>query len=310
MELIRGLHNLKPHHRGCVATIGAFDGVHLGHQKLLENLVAQGRRLDLPVVVICFEPLPREFFAPDEAPARLMTFREKWLALEECGVDRVLQIRFDEAFANVSAEAFVSLVLVEGLGIKYVVVGDDLRFGAGRKGDAQSLLRAGKQYGFEVVDTPSVLVDGERVSSSRIRDHLAVADFAKARRLLGRPFSLSGRICYGRQLGRTLGAPTANVELLRRKTPIAGVYAVQIDGIGDQRYFGVANVGVRPTVEDRSKAILEVHIFDFGAEIYGERITVVFQHKIRDERKFDSLPELEQRIRIDIESSQAWFGLQ
>ena len=309
MELIRGLYNLKPHHRGCVGTIGAFDGVHLGHQRLLESLVAQGRRLDLPVVVICFEPLPREFFAPDEAPARLMTFREKWLALEACGVDRVLRIRFDEAFSNVSAEAFVSSVLVEGLGIKHVVVGDDLRFGAGRQGDAQSLARAGKQYGFEVVDTPSVLVDGERVSSSRIRDQLAVADFTMAERLLGRPFSLSGRVCYGRQLGRTLGVPTANVELLRMKSPISGVYAVQIDGIGKARYFGVANVGVRPTVEDRSKAILEVHLFDFGSEIYGQRITVVFQHKIRDERKFASLTELEQHIRTDIETSRAWFGL-
>ncbi len=309
MELIRGLHNLKPHHRGCVGTIGAFDGVHLGHQRLLQKLVVQGRRLNLPVAVICFEPLPREFFAPDEAPARLMTFREKWQALEACGVDRVVRIQFDEAFSSVTAGAFIRSVLVEGLGIKYVVVGDDLRFGAGRQGDAQSLSTAGKQYGFEVVDTPSVLVDGERVSSSRIRDELAVADFAMARRLLGRPFSLSGRVCYGRQLGRTLGVPTANVELLRMKSPISGVYAVQIDGIDDRRHLGVANVGVRPTVEHRSKAILEVHIFDFNREIYGERINVVFRHKIRDERKFDSLPELERHIHSDIESSRAWFRL-
>ncbi len=309
MELIRGLHNLKPHHCACVGTIGAFDGVHLGHQALLQNLVEEGRRLGLPVVVICFEPLPREFFAPSEAPARLMSFREKWLALEALGVDRVLRINFNERFRSLSAAAFVKSVLVQGLGIKYVVVGDDLRFGAGRQGDANSLLLAGKQYGFDVVDTPSVLVDGDRVSSSRIRDELEAADFLMAERLLGRPFSMSGRVCFGRQLGRTLGVPTANVELLRLKAPISGVYAVEVTGIGDRICHGVANVGVRPTVEDRSKAILEAHIFDFSGDIYGSRINVVFRHKIRDERKFNSLSELEQHIHADIASGRAWFGL-
>ncbi len=310
MELIRGLHNLKPHHRGCVGTIGAFDGVHLGHQTLLHSLMEKGRELGLPSVVICFEPLPREFFAPVEAPPRLMSFREKLVALSELGVDRILRINFDEKFRSLSADTFIETVFVQGLGIKYVVVGDDLRFGAGRKGDAVSLGRAGRDHGFEVVDTPSVLVDGERVSSSRIREALESADFVLAERLLGRPYAMTGKVCYGRQLGRTLGAPTANVELQRIKAPMSGVYAVEVAGIDSRRYHGVANVGMRPTVGDRCKAILEAHLFDFNSDIYGKSIDVIFRHKIRDERKFATLGELEKNIRADIQASRHWFGLE
>jgi riboflavin kinase/FMN adenylyltransferase len=309
MELIRGIHNLKPHHRGCVGTIGAFDGVHLGHQTLLRKLREEGEKLGLPAVVICFEPLPREYFAPVEAPARLMSFREKLHALAEMGVERVLRINFNERFCALSAQAFVDAVIVRGLGMQYVVVGDDLRYGAGRKGDIRSMRRAGEAHGFAVVDTPSVKVAGERVSSSRIRQELENADFELAGRLLGRPFSMSGKVCYGRQLGRTLGVPTANVELHRIKAPIAGVYAVEVAGINGRLYHGVANVGVRPTVGDRHKAILEVHMFDFDGDIYGRRITVLFRHKIRDERKFDSLEALEKNIRADIEASRHWFGI-
>jgi riboflavin kinase/FMN adenylyltransferase len=309
MELIRGLHSLKPLHRACVGTIGAFDGVHLGHQTLLHRLMQKGRELDLPAVVICFEPLPREFFAPVAAPPRLMSFREKLVALRALGVDRLLRINFNERFRAISADAFIESVFVQGLGIKYVVVGDDLRFGAGRKGNATSLRAAGEHYGFEVADTPSVLVDGERVSSSRIRHALENADFVLAERLLGRPYGMTGKVCYGRQLGRTLGVPTANVELHRMNSPIAGVYAVEVAGIDGRLYHGVANVGMRPTIADRSKAILEVHLFDFNGDIYGKSIDVVFRHKIRDERKFSSLVELKKNIRADIEASRHWFGI-
>ena len=309
MELIRGIHSLKPQHRACVGTIGAFDGVHLGHQTLLRKLMLKGRELDLPTVVICFEPLPREFFAPVASPPRLMSFREKLVALRSLGIDRVLRINFNERFRAISADEFINSIFVQGLGIKYVVVGDDLRFGAGRKGDAESLRRAGEQHGFEVVDTPSVLVDGERVSSSRIRQALANADFVLAERLLGRPYAMTGKVCYGRQLGRTLGVPTANVELQRIKSPISGVYAVEVSGINGRVYHGVANVGMRPTVGDRIKAILEVHMFDFDGDIYGRSIDVVFRHKIRDERKFDSLTELENNIRADIDASRHWFNI-
>lgn len=308
MELIRGLHSLKPRHRGCVGTIGAFDGVHLGHQTLLRNLVAKGRELALPTVVICFEPLPREFFAPEQAPPRLMSFREKFVALRQLGIDRVLRIHFNEGFRAIDAESFVETVFVDGLGIKHIVVGDDLRFGADREGDAELLRRAGQAHGFDVVDTPSVLVDGARVSSSRIRKALEVADFELAESLLGRPFSMSGKVCYGRQLGRTLGVPTANVELHRIKAPMAGVYAVEVLGPTGKWHQGVANVGMRPTVGDRNKAILEVHLFEFKGDLYGHGIEVIFRHKIRNEKKFASLEALEKNIKADIEICRQWFS--
>lgn len=308
MELIRGLYNLRSRHRGCVATLGAFDGVHLGHQTLLHNLTSRGADLGLPAVVICFEPLPREFFAPDSSPPRLMNFREKFTALRGLGIDRLLRISFDERFCALSAEEFIDRVFVGGLGVKHIVAGDDLRFGAGRRGDIAVLRGAGREHGFAVSDTPSVLVDGQRVSSSRIRRALERGEFAQAERLLGRPYSMSGKVMLGRQLGRTLGVPTANVELHRARAPMAGVYAVEVSGFDGRSYRGVANVGVRPTVGDRSKALLEVHIFDFDGHLYGQHIEVVFRHKIRDERKFDSLEELKHWIIADIDASRAWFA--
>lgn len=308
MELIRGLYNLGSQHRACVATIGAFDGVHLGHQTLLRTLLHEGRERGLPTVVVCFEPLPREFFAPDAAPPRLMNFREKFCALRDLGIDRLLRINFDERFRSLGAEAFIQQVFVDGLGIRYLVAGDDLRFGAGREGDIDLLRSAGRVHGFTVADTPSVMRDGERVSSSRIRHALERAEFPLAGRLLGRPYSMAGKVVMGRQLGRTLGVPTANLELHRAKAPMSGVYAVEIDGIGARRHRGVANVGVRPTVGDRSKALLEVHIFDFDDHLYGRNIEVIFRHKIRDERKFDSLDELRSWIQSDIDASRQWFA--
>ena len=307
MELIRGLHNLAPRHRGCVATIGAFDGVHLGHRALLAQLITRGRELSLPSAVVCFEPLPREYFAPREAPPRLMSFREKFIELRRLGVDRLLRIRFDEHFRSVTAEAFIEQIVVQGLGVRHLVVGDDLRFGAGRSGDTTMLRAAGEHYGFAVGDIPSVISGGARVSSSRIREALQASDFLLAEELLGYPYRMSGKVVFGRQLGRTLGVPTANLELHRSRAPMSGVYAVEVTGAADNRVQGVANVGTRPTIGDRDKALLEVHLLDFSGDLYGRHVDVVFRHKIRDELKFSSVEELTGHIRADIRAGRRWF---
>lgn len=309
MELIRGLHNLRPRHRGCVVAQGAFDGVHCGHQVVLSHLKDKGRELGLPTVVICFEPLPREYFAPAAAPARLMSFREKFVALRDFGIDRVLRIPFDASFSELEADDFVRDVFRDGLGASYVVVGDDQRFGKNRHGDFELLKRLGQQYGFDVESTDSVTVEGVRASSTRIREALEQGDFALAAELLGRPFSLTGRVMMGKQLGRTLNAPTANLHLHRLRAPLSGVYAVEIEGAGAKKELGVANVGTRPTIGDLTRAILEVHIFDFNRDIYHRNLTVTFCKKIREERKFNSLPELQQQIHRDIATGRRYFGL-
>jgi len=308
MELIRGLHNLRPWHRGCVATIGAFDGLHLGHQRVLAHLKAEGRARGLPTVVIVFEPLPREYFAPVQAPARLMSFREKCIALEGLGIDRVLRIHFDNRFSQMPAESFIQQVFVEGLDIRFMMAGDDLRFGRDREGDFRLLKSAGQRWGFEVTEADTCELDGERVSSTRIRKALEAGDFALAERLLGRPYAISGKVVYGQQLGRTLGAPTANLQLHRLRAAMSGVYAVEVAGLGDALVQGVANVGTRPTVDDRVKAILEVHLLDFNQTIYGKHIEVFFRKKMRDERKFASLDALKEQIGRDVDAARAWFA--
>ncbi|MEH6550493.1 MAG: bifunctional riboflavin kinase/FAD synthetase [Pseudomonadales bacterium] len=309
MELIRGLHNLRPHHRGCVGTVGAFDGVHRGHQALFDSLIETGRELNLPTVAICFEPLPREYFFPSDSPARLMSFREKFVALQALGLDRVLRIRFTDTFRAMRAEEFIKQVFVDGLGIRHIVVGDDLRFGAGRKGDANVLRAAGKDFGFAVEDTASVVSGDERISSSRIRNCLEQADFSTAEELLGRPFSLTGKVVYGRQLGRTLGVPTANMEMHRFRAPLDGVYAVEVP-INGRLHRGVANVGTRPTIGDRTTAILEVHLLDYSGNLYGKTIDVVFKHRLRNEQKFDSIEVLRNTIHNDIAQCRSWFGIE
>jgi riboflavin kinase/FMN adenylyltransferase len=315
MELIRGLHNLRPRHRGCVATIGAFDGVHRGHRAVLQRLIEKGRKLQLPVTVVLFEPLPREFFAPLQSPARLMSFYEKFLALRELGIDRVLRIRFDRALSEMGAEEFVRRVFVEGLGARYIVVGDDLHFGKNRAGDFAFLQEAGARFGFDVVATQSVVEDGERISSTRIRAALEQSDFALAEDLLGRPYSISGRVMFGQQLGRTIGVPTANLNLRRLRAPLSGVYAVEItgaveiNGASPHVLRGVANVGTRPTIGDLTKAILEVHIFDFSGNLYHRNISVVFRKKLRDEIKFDSLDQLKRQIESDMAAGRDYFRI-
>jgi len=315
-ELIRGLHNLRPRHHGCVATIGSFDGVHLGHRAIIAQLRQRARERNLPSVVIIFEPQPHEYFSGEKAPARLMRFKEKVLALFEAGADRVLCLQFNETLRSLSAEAFIQRILVDGLGIEHLVVGDDFRFGCDRSGGYRLLQQVGAESGFTVEDTATVEIDGERVSSTRIRAALEAADFALAATLLGKAYCITGRVAPGRALGRQLGAPTANVRLHRYRSPLVGVYTVRTsttDGSdmapGRRVIDGVANVGFRPTVEgEGAQPLLEVNLFDFSGDLYGRELAVEFCHKLRDEEKFDSLDILKARIAQDIEDAKAWFA--
>ncbi|WP_372878504.1 bifunctional riboflavin kinase/FAD synthetase [Spongiibacter marinus] len=309
MELIRGFHNFRPRHRGCVATIGAFDGVHRGHQAVLRQLIDKSREYGLPSTVVLFEPLPREFLAPDAAPPRLMSFREKFEAIRDMGIDRVVRIRFNNALRNMSADEFITSLFVKNLGAKYIVVGDDLRFGRDRSGDFDLLRKYGARDGFDVMDTATLLHEGERVSSTRIREVLGQGDFALAEHLLGRPYSIAGRVIVGQQLGRTIGAPTANIQLRRLRSPLSGVFAVQVAGVSDSLLPAVANVGVRPTVGDLSKAILEVHLLDFEGDLYRRNIRVLFREKLRNEIKFDGIDALSEQISRDIAQARRFFSL-
>lgn len=288
-------------------TIGAFDGVHLGHQAVLGQLIARGREMGLPTTVVVFEPLPREYFAPREAPPRLMSFREKFLALQALGIDRVLRIRFTRQFREMKAREFLLKVFVEGLGCQYAIVGDDAHFGKDRSGNIGMLREIGKECGFGVASASSVTLDTDRVSSTLIRAALEAADFAAAENMLGKPFSISGRVIVGQQLGRTLQIPTANLELHRLRAPLSGVYAVQVM-VGERCLQGVANIGTRPTIDDSLKAILEVHILDFDEDIYRQTISVVFRYKIRDEQKFESIEVLRQQITNDIDKAREYFS--
>jgi len=307
-EFIRGLHNLRPEHKGCVATIGSFDGVHLGHQAILRQLIQVAREQNLPAVVIVFEPQPHEFFAGDKAPARLMRMREKLEALWSAGVDKVLCLHFNQELRSLSAEQFIDRVLVQGLAIKHLVVGDDFRFGCDRKGDFALLQIKGAELGFEVTDTHTLEIDGKRVSSTRIRHLLEAGDFAEAEKLLGKPYGIYGRVVYGKQLGRQLGVPTANVDLRRYRSPLHGVFAVTAIFKDGTQVQGVANIGVRPTVNGLKKPLLEVHLFNFSRDIYGVVIDVVFRHKLRDEQKFASLDELKAQLQTDISQAKAFFN--
>lgn len=307
MELIRGLHNLQPKHRGCVATIGNFDGVHLGHQAVLGQLAEKSDELCLPATVITFEPQPQEYFAPEQAPSRLTKFREKLQALRRFSVDQLLSLSFNHRLAEMDADEFIQRILVDGLGVRYLVVGDDFRFGHGRSGDFTALQAAGQQHGFEVVHMHTFMVDSERVSSTRIRQALNAGDMQRATQLLGRDYRMSGRVAHGEKLGRQLGFPTANIHLQRKVSPLQGIFVVEVFGIAGEPLQGVASLGTRPTV-DGKRVILEVFLFDFDKDIYGEHLQVSFLHKLRDELRFDSLDELKVRIQQDVDDAQAYFA--
>jgi riboflavin kinase / FMN adenylyltransferase len=303
LELIRGKHNLRPGHQGCAVTIGNFDGLHLGHRAVLERLIARARERAVPAVVMSFEPTPREYFMGAAAPPRLARFREKFLGLVGQGVDRLFCARFDAAMAALEPDDFIREYLVEGLGTRYLAVGDDFHFGRNRTGDFATLQAAGKKLGFEVEDTPTRLLDGVRVSSTAVRAALAAGDLGLAARLLGRHYGMTGRVIVGRRLGRTLGFPTANLRPGRRVLPVTGVFAVVVQGVGERAWPGVANLGTRPTV-DGAEPLLEAHLFDFDGDLYGRRITVEFVARLRDERRFDNVAELTAQMRSDAEHAR------
>ena len=315
MHLIRGLHNLS--HRACAplaqgvaVTIGNFDGVHRGHQHVLAALKCAAAQRNLPTLVMLFEPHPVAFFAPERAPVRLMNLREKVAALAEQGVDYVMMVHFDAAFAALSAEAFVREILVERLHTRFVSVGDDFRFGAGRRGDFHLLQRLGGSLGFEVTHQPTFLLDGERVSSTRVRAALARADLREAERLLGRPFGFTGRVIHGHKRGRQLGFPTLNINPRRQHMPVEGVFAVRVDIVetGEQDLPGVANIGVRPTV-DGLRPSIEVHVFDWAKMVYGAHVRVKLTEFIRPEQKFSNLDALRTQIVRDAAAARAFLNL-
>jgi len=307
MTFIRDLQSLQSFNQRSVVTIGSFDGVHLGHQAILNQVKAVAAELGLPSVVMTFEPQPQEFFSGERAPARLMRLREKVEALFEFGVDQVLCLQFNRELRNLTAAEFVRSVLVDGLGTRHLIVGDDFRFGCDRSGDFKMLSEMGETYDFAVQDTDTLEVDGQRVSSTLVRQILEQGNFERASQLLGKPFTITGRVVYGQQLGRELGFPTANVQLNRYSAPLSGVYAVLVN-IDGAVYQGAANVGLRPTVGDLLKPILEVHLLDFEADLYGRRIEVEFVTKIRDEEKFTSLDKLIESIQRDVKQIRAWFA--
>ena len=308
MKLIRGIHNSGQAPHGCVLTIGNFDGVHRGHQALLQRLRAEGRERGLPVVVMIFEPQPLELFATDKAPARLTRLRDKVRYLAESGVDYVLCVRFDRRFAALTAQAFISNLLVKRLGVQYLAVGDDFRFGAGREGDFLLLQKAGAEFGFDVTSTQTFCEGGLRISSTAVRQALAEDDLELAQTLLGHPFSISGRVVHGDELGRTIGFPTANLPLRRQVSPVKGVYAVEVAGLGDKLLPGVANIGTRPTVAGVRQQ-LEVHLLDVAMDLYGRHIDVILRKKIRNEQRFASLDDLKAQIARDELTARELFGL-
>ncbi|WP_324778912.1 bifunctional riboflavin kinase/FAD synthetase [Thiobacillus sedimenti] len=305
---MRITHGFRPLGTPHAVTIGNFDGLHLGHQAMLARLLDVARTRGLPSCVLSFEPHPREFFAPEQAPARLSTLREKAECLQRLGVDRFHVFRFDRAFSSLSAESFIEQVLGRTLQAKYVLVGDDFRYGARRAGDFALLQQAGTALGFDAEFLPTVEIAGERASSTAVRQALAAGELAHAARLLGRPYSISGRVVHGDKLGRDIGFPTANIQLKHNRPPLIGIFAVELCGLNGEPLPGVASLGKRPTVKGADAVpVLEVHLFDFGADIYGRRVRVDFLHKLRDEEKYPDLDALVAQIRRDVDNAKTFL---
>jgi riboflavin kinase/FMN adenylyltransferase len=306
MRITHGFRSLGTPH---AVTIGNFDGLHLGHQAMLARLQEVARARGLPTCVLSFEPHPREFFAPEQAPARLSSLREKAETLKRLGIDHLHVLRFDRAFSALSAEAFIEQVLGHTLQARYVLVGDDFHYGAKRAGDFALLKQAGQSLGFDAEALPTVEVAAERASSTAVRQALAEGDLAHAAVLLGRPYSISGRVVHGDKLGRDIGFPTANIQLKHNRPPLMGIFAVELCGLNGAPLPGVASLGKRPTVK-RAEAVpvLEVHLFDFDADIYGRRVRVDFLHKLRDEEKFPDLDTLVAQIKRDVENAKHFLA--
>ena len=308
MELIRGVHNIHPRHFGCVASVGNFDGVHLGHQAVLRQLLDASERHGVPATVMIFEPQPAEYFHASAQPPRLSSLREKLALLRDFGVERVCVVRFNESFAAQSAEEFATSTLVEGLGIRELIIGDDFKFGSARGGDFFALQEFGKIYGFSVRRTHSHIIDGQRVSSTAIREKLIEGDFDAAASYLGRRYFIAGRVVHGQHRGRSIGFPTLNLKLNRRRAPLEGIYAAHVRGLRDTPMPAVAYVGTRPIIEDPTY-VLEAHVFDYDEQCYGAHVAVEFIEKIRDDLPFVSFEKLRLQIVEDCAAARKILGL-
>ncbi|WP_034294160.1 bifunctional riboflavin kinase/FAD synthetase [Herbaspirillum sp. RV1423] len=314
MKVFRGLPNAESR-APCALTIGNFDGVHRGHQALLAQVREAATRLNLDAAVMTFEPHPREFFAqlagtPEKAPQRIANLRDKLQSLSNTGVDRVIVEHFNSNFAALSPQDFIEKILIQGLHVRWLMVGEDFCFGARRAGNIETLIAAGKQYGFEVHTMPNVNNDGVRISSSAIRAALAEADFPHARQLLGHSYAISGHVVHGKKLGRAIGFPTLNMRVGHKRPALSGIFVVQVHGIEDRPLPAVASLGVRPTVDDSGRVLLETHIFDYSGDCYGKLVRVEFLKKLRDEEKYVDLPTLTAAIERDAEHARAWFSEQ
>lgn len=313
MKIIRGTAGLRElTSRGLnhpsVVSIGNFDGVHLGHQAVLAQLRRQSNKLSLQSVTVLFEPQPQEYFRHEAAPARVTRFIEKVALLKQQGVDSIVVLAFNPAFANLSAQDFIEQVLVQGLQVKHLIVGDDFCFGHERQGNFSTLLDAGKKYGFGVENTATFCLQDQRVSSSWLRDCLAQGNFERVQQLLGRHYAMTGRVIHGHKRGRSMGYPTINFPVRRLTSPLHGIYAVQIARENSALLLGVASIGNRPTVDKGLRFLLEVHLFDFEGDLYGQRVEVIFRHKIRAEQKFSDFDALKTQISKDCQAAKDFFA--
>lgn len=307
MQVFNSPAEFRQQHEACVATIGKYDGMHLGHQEILRRLKVSSQATGLPSVVMLSEPHPEEFFTPDKAPPRLQLFDEKVAWLEKAGIDAVLCLHFDDSLRCMQAEDFIRDILVDGLNVHTLVVGDDFAFGQGRRGDVNLLRHYGQQAGFTVEDVGPQIVGGERVSSTLVREYLSTGQCEKATTLLGRPYSISGPVETGRRLGRQLGFPTANIALGGRKLPLNGVFPVEVESDG-RRLPGVANAGYRPTVDDSLQPSLEVHLLDHEENFYERQLCLYFLHRLRQEEKFPDLTSLQRQIANDVQLARDYFA--
>ena len=307
MELIRSLHNIRERHRGCVATIGNFDGIHLGHQAIITQLKQAGKVHNSPAVVLTFEPQTQEFFSPGNAPARLMRLREKIEGLVHFGIDRLVCLHFNESLAGLSAEDFVREILVEGIAVRHLVVGDDFRFGKDRQGDFALVDKLGKHNDFDVIATHTREINGRRISSTWVREVLADGELEYAKKLLGRFYSMSGRVIHGDKRGKALGYPTINIDLHRMHSPVSGIFISLVNGLGKEKMPAVTSIGTRPMF-DGTKMVLEAHLLDFNETVYGSYVQVELLKKLRNELVFDTIEQLKQQMEKDVEKARQYFN--
>ena len=306
MNLVRNINVKLNFAQGVVATIGNFDGVHLGHQSILNKVLSKSKSLNLPSMLVAFEPSAKEYFLGDKAPARLTNFREKFSITKKIGIDWFVCLRFNKKLASMPAEYFIEKILIQDLGVKHLTVGDNFRFGKDRKGSLELLQSYAKQSHFEVDNTESYVVNKKRVSSSSIRKHLKDGNLSEVEKLLGRSYSMSGRVIHGDKKGRTIGFPTANIPIKRAKSPVNGVFAVKVKIEDEPNQTGVANIGHRPTING-TRTQLEVHLFNFSQNIYGKHVTVYFCNKLREEIKFESFDALKNQIEKDAQNAKDYF---